>query len=1194
MRNKRIRQWTALLLAALMLVWLPAPATFAAAPDDADAALEKTFSYYQNQQGGVLTGWEDLAAAHIAGEDLTEYSLPQTPTTTGAALLFALIKGDAERAKVLANGLTQDLESASYAYGDALELIAIEVYNRTAASDINYDRAKAIDCLLMTQETDGGFGFGAGGDPDTTGLALAALAAFNTGAYPKVQDSVQKALQYLKNAQQQSNGGFSGAWSGNNANSAAVVLWGLCALKESPDNWTVANGKTPLDALLSFQTATGGFGVTDQSADDPFATPQAALALAQVAKGKSLLDIGLNPVSYRSLSVGVVDASGAYHERSVTAKSSDTLSDVITRAMRATKPAVSSDDYYCYKGGAPFDGDIADGAKLLAIHKNFEKVAYFKTKDTDGIGVNATEIPFGSSVTLTLVSTSAGAIAPESPLAGIGTDVDGDGFSDGVTDADGSVTLGFIDAGTYSVFALPGGALDADTAVLPAKVTMSGGSAQTAAVSVRVEGVSDNILFKSSLRVGNSGEKILTVLDAVKDALETGENPIPYTESGGYISSIDGVAAGTGGEGNDGTGWDGWLYTIASDEYLKGEKTLSGMASQPIADGDEIVVYYGNSDYSTAFPAVGVALNTDRSVTVTVKTWPTYGQSSEPSPAENVSVSWAKNTVFAYTGLTDKNGALVIPADKAPTGRHTLQIDKTGKFGLPDIVRLAPGYAVNVTKESASPQAPETKSDEVYIKVTGPSGTLFVRKGFSWYRGVTPLALLRETGLSHETDAAGAYVSSIGGVKEFDYGPNSGWLYKVNGVETIKESAAAYKLNAGDELEWFYTSDYTKESGSSAWSSAPAGEGAATAALQPEAEAKNGAAEIKLSDEDVKKVVSEALRDGASEIVIAPKITGEANKVSVELSAAAARGIANDTTAGLALKTSLGDMSISHAGLAALTEEGSGQLTLSIERNAGLISAIVALDGKAVRSVEGGVKLRVPLADAEGAPSAGTVAILVREDGSEEVILLSKVTADGIIAVLDGSATIRTEDRSRAFDDVRESAWYKDDAAFVSARALFRGTGENEFSGDIPMTRAMLAAVFHRLAGSPASEGSAFPDVPDAAWYREAAKWASDNGIVRGAEGNFAGNSEITREQLAAMAMRFAASVDADMGRPEELSGFTDDTEVSAWAEESVKWAVGADLLKGDGGLLKPGGLATRAEVAAIMRRFIENWTEAL
>jgi hypothetical protein len=778
-------------------------------------------------------------------------------------------------------------------------------------------------------------------------------------------------------------------------------------------------------------------------------------------------------------------------------------------------------------------------------------------------------------------------------------DGDGDGYADGRTDADGKVTLGFIDAGAHDVHALRGyydennnyayvQLIDNDTAILPAKVTMTGGTAQTATVSVRVEGVSENILFSPSFTVGNSGGKILTVMDAVREAL--GAKNIYYGESGGFIYEIDGVA-----DNRHGGPVGGWNYVIADAHLQSGAVPSVGMAALPIADGDEIVVYCINAGFTTLFPAVNVTLNPDKSLTVTIKAWETDWSTYQTAlrPVPGVHVSWAENTAFAFTDVTDADGTLVIPAAKASVGKHTLQISKTDASGLPDIVRLAPGYTVEVTQTGASSQTPETAADEVYIKVTGPSGTLFARNGFPWYRGVTPFALLQSTGLSYETDATGAYVKSIAGVAEFDYGPNSGWLYKVNGIETIKESAAAYKLNAGDELEWFYTRDYTKESGSSAWSTAPAAEeGAATVALRPEAEAVNGAVAVKLNDEDVKKAVSEAQRDKADEIAITPKITGEASKVSVELSAASARSIANDTTADLALKTALGDLRVAHEGLAALTKgEDAGPLTLSIDRSAGLVSAIVAVDGKPVQNVEGGLKLRVPSAEK---PSAGTVAVLVREDGAEEVVLLSSATAGGTVVILDGSATIRIEDRSRAFDDVREGAWYKEDADFVSARALFRGTGENAFSGDLPMTRAMLVTVFHRLAGAPAAAGNAFSDVPAAAWYREAAQWAADKGIVLGTDEGFAGGREITREQIATMAMRFAASVGADLGDPAELSRFTDSSAISAWAKESVEWAVGTGLLQGDGNRLNPGGSATRAEVAAILRRFVEHWVEVL
>jgi hypothetical protein len=686
----------------------------------------------------------------------------------------------------------------------------------------------------------------------------------------------------------------------------------------------------------------------------------------------------------------------------------------------------------------------------------------------------------------------------------------------------------------------------------------------------------------------------LTVLDAVTDALDAAG--VSYDASGGYISSIDGVTGGAGG----GMAWDGWNYTFAAEAYQKSGQIPPGMASQPIKDGDEIVVYYGNDDASTLFPLLDITLNADRSVTITVRAYKSvWGVAGATQiPVAGASVSWAEGAASSFTGVTNGNGQIVIPAEKAPVGKHSLQINKADQYGLPDIVRLAPGYTVEVTQSGASPGTPGARGDEVYIKVTGPSGILFAHKAFPWYRGVTPLALLAQTGLQYSV-VGGVYVKELGGFAEFDYGPNSGWLYKVNGDETIKESAAVYKLNAGDELEWFYTRDYTREQGSGAWSGTSAADGAAGAGagvtLRPAAEAVNGAAAVKLSDEDVKNAVSAAARDGVNEIIIAPAVSGVANKVSVELSAASVTGIVGGTGVKLTLSTSFGDMSVSNAGLAALAKTESGPLTLSIERGeGGLVSAAVIASGKAVQNVEGGVKLRVPAEN----PSAGTVALLVREDGAEEVILLSIVENGRVVALLDGSASIRIAAGSLAFDDVAADVWFRDAADFVSSRNLFRGTGQNEFSGNAPMTRGMLVTVFHRLAGSPPVSGNAFPDVADSSWYRESAQWAADNAIVDGIDGGFAGNQNITREQLAAIAMRFARARSIDMGDPAgpqtaDLSGFTDRSEISAWADDAVKWAVGAGLLTGDDRRrLNAGGFAERAEVAAIMQRFVENWVK--
>ncbi|MDR2355448.1 MAG: terpene cyclase/mutase family protein, partial [Clostridiales Family XIII bacterium] len=480
MGNNRIKRWTALLLAAVMFIALPAPASLAASADEAKTALQRTFTYYKIQQDGVLSGgFEVLAAAFLTGENLTDYVLPTTSQSAlSSSLLIALMKGDTAGAAALAEELAGNLNKQDYITTDAMELIAIEAYNRSALASLGayspvvYAQSAAVSRLLDAEEVGGGFGFGSG-DPDTTGMVLAALALFNTDAYPAVQAAVSRALDYLRGAQQE-NGGFS-AWGENNANSAAAVIWGLCALKQDMNAWS-KNGKTPVDALLSFQTEQGGFGYANALENDlVFATPQAALALALVTSGRTFFtDLTAGADLYKGLSVGVADRSGAYHERSVTVKRGERLSTALARALR-TSNAVNASDYYCRATGALLSSEdlsgLADGAEILAIHKSFENAAYFLTGTDDGFGVNTAEIPFGASQNLTLRIASAGAVSAAVPLAGVGVDGDGDGFWDAKTDAAGRVTLSFIAAGTHSVRALPAG-VPGGTALLPARITV--------------------------------------------------------------------------------------------------------------------------------------------------------------------------------------------------------------------------------------------------------------------------------------------------------------------------------------------------------------------------------------------------------------------------------------------------------------------------------------------------------------------------------------------------------------------------------------------------------------------------------------------------------------------------------------------------------------------------------------------------
>ena len=178
-----------------------------------------------------------------------------------------------------------------------------------------------------------------------------------------------------------------------------------------------------------------------------------------------------------------------------------------------------------------------------------------------------------------------------------------------------------------------------------------------------------------------------------------------------------------------------------------------------------------------------------------------------------------------------------------------------------------------------------------------------------------------------------------------------------------------------------------------------------------------------------------------------------------------------------------------------------------------------------------------------------------------------------------------------SFSDVSCSDWYFGDVSFVVEKGLFNGVSDSEFSPGTSMTRAMLATVLHRLAGSPqAAGGAAFSDVPAGQWFSEAVAWASANGIVNGYSAElFGANDDVTREQIAVLFYRYAGLKGYDVSLTADISAFADAGSVSDWAREAVAWANAAGLISGRSATsLAPLESATRAEVAAIMRRFTE------
>ena len=332
------------------------------------------------------------------------------------------------------------------------------------------------------------------------------------------------------------------------------------------------------------------------------------------------------------------------------------------------------------------------------------------------------------------------------------------------------------------------------------------------------------------------------------------------------------------------------------------------------------------------------------------------------------------------------------------------------------------------------------------------------------------------------------------------------------------------------------------------------------------------------------EIVKQAVANDSETVVIAPKITGDVSRAEVSIPASTVGQIGSQTGASLTVSTPIADVTIPNGGLGSLGSAG-GTVTVAAEKTGNTVELTVTAGGRAVESIPGGVTLTVPAEDA----APGTVAVLVREDGTREVVRKS-VAEDGSITIpLDGSARLEIVGNSKRFDDVPATGWVAEAAAFVSSHELFQGTAPGRFSPDAPMSRGMLAVVLHNLENNPAQAlTGAFADVSGGQWYAEGVAWAETQGIIGGyGNGRFGPGDSITREQLAVMLWRYAGSPAAT----EKELNFTDADKASDWAVEALRWAVENGIINGKGdGVLDPAGQATRAEAARMLKNFMEQW----
>ena len=202
---------------------------------------------------------------------------------------------------------------------------------------------------------------------------------------------------------------------------------------------------------------------------------------------------------------------------------------------------------------------------------------------------------------------------------------------------------------------------------------------------------------------------------------------------------------------------------------------------------------------------------------------------------------------------------------------------------------------------------------------------------------------------------------------------------------------------------------------------------------------------------------------------------------------------------------------------------------------------------------------------------------------------MKKIRLGAVLALLAASAlwcvTALAAPVDTGFVDVDPSAWYAEAIQYVKTRGIMGGSGDT-FNPDGLTSRAQLTAILYRAAGSPTPAAKAeFSDVAPTAYYADAVNWAVGEGLITGyGDGTFGSNNSITRQQLAAILWRSA-------GSPETVPNldFDDAAEISAYAAQAVTWATENHIINGNGGKFLPATRATRAQVAVILKNYMES-----
>ncbi len=487
-----------------------------------------------------------------------------------------------------------------------------------------------------------------------------------------------------------------------------------------------------------------------------------------------------------------------------------------------------------------------------------------------------------------------------------------------------------------------------------------------------------------------------------------------------------------------------------------------------------------------------------------------------------------------------------------------------------------------------------TQTNTFTIKVVGDSahGTILPKTTVTGTAGATVFELLQsalgaaDIDFSYNNNSGSLYVSSIAGLSEFDNGPDSGWLYYVNGKQP-SISCGSYQPKNGDTIEF----RYSDKGRSDAFSD---GDSTATAAIKASL-GQSGVAQATVSGSDMA-----ALLKKSAAVTFEVQLPAGANGLAVNISKEAAASFAQTSQGTFAIESTLANLQFDAAASAALadTAKESG-FTVTVAANSAQSAKVggrpvydftVQSGGKELTTFGGGsIMVEIPYTLQEGEDPNAVIIYYINAQGALEAVTNSHYNAKTktVIFTTDHFSTFAVGYHSVSFSDT-QGKWMETAVSFLAARDIVKGAGSGEFQQQRAVTRAEFVTMLMRaLVPAAKTDGvSQFADITADAYYYDAVLQGKALGLLNGDGGNlFAPGRSISRQEMFVIAYRALEKLALWDGYTKQstVPVFSDQANVAAYAQAAVSALTEYGLIGGFGGKVEPAASASRSECAQFL-----------